>query len=207
MLDYAAQCRENYKPPTFSLTHLEGNKERTQSGVTRMDPALKAHLQSTVKTSTFLLLIGDHGLPYDDYTKTLHGLYEHRNPVSILFAPRAQLNLQQAWALYKHQNDLITMMDWYETLKELPFLGCETYPQHHEKIFKTRNPSTHGLSLLIDWPHAKRTCVDAGVQAEWCMESLFDHQAGPCFVVLKHKPARESAMPDPLIEHLTLAAY
>ena len=177
MLDYAAQCRENYRPPIFSLTHLMGNKEASQNGVTRMDPTLKAHLQSAVKTLTFLLLVGDHGLPYDDYTKTLHGLYEHRNPMSILFAPQAQLNVQQAWALYKHQDHLITMMDWHETLKELPFLRCGTYQQHHEKMSKNRQPSTYGLSLFVDWPHAERTCAEAGVGAEWCKENLFDDQA------------------------------
>ena len=140
MLEYVQQCHSHYSIPTFSVLHTFVNHEMTQSGMARLDPYLYTHLKQTLRKPTFVLLIGDHGLNYGEYATTIFGQHEHRTPINILIAPKSHLPYEPLQALYENQKHPLTVLDLYETLKEIPSLHCwEIPPPHHKRKSPARS--------------------------------------------------------------------
>ena len=70
MLQYTSQCQQHYAAPTFTVTHLYGSHEPTQNGIARMDRDLLVHVKRAVLEPTLVLVLGDHGPHYGEYSAT-----------------------------------------------------------------------------------------------------------------------------------------
>ena len=114
-----------------------------------------------------MIVMGDHGTHFGPYASTVHGWYEHRNPLMIVLAPKTHLTNAHAQALSKNQEQLVTVFDFYETLKEVPSLSCvQASSQEHT--------AWHGGRSLFKELPPSRSCADAGVRPHWCVDTIFD---------------------------------
>ena len=105
-------------------------QEITQTGIARMDEDLLSHLKLAMEEPTFVIVVGDHGVHFGPYSQTVHGLYDDRNPIMIMIAPKMHLVHSHARALLANRQQLVTVFDVFETLKDVPYLSCsESSPE------------------------------------------------------------------------------
>ena len=170
LLPYAQQCQRHYATPTFGITHLLSNHELTQNGITWLDEDLLKHLKLAVQEPTVVLVMGDHGPQFGKYSTTEFGFFDHRNPLMVMLAPLTHLTHVQVQALSVNQQQIVSAYDFYETLKDVPYLTC------FESATQQRKTSRQGRSLFNDLP-SNRSCADAGIPPQWCVDRIFEQRS------------------------------
>ena len=170
LLPYTQQCQQHYAPPTFGITHLLSNHELTQNGITWLDKDLLEHLKRVVQEPTIVLLMGDHGPQFGKYSTTEFGFFDHRNPLMVMLAPLSHLTHVQVQALSANQQQIVSAYDFYETLKDVPYLTC------FQSATQQRTTSRQGRSLFKYLP-SNRSCADAGIPPQWCVDRIFEQRS------------------------------
>ena len=114
--------------------------------------------------------MSDHGPHYGPYSNTEFGTFEHRNALMIMLAPKRHLTSVELRALSANQQELVSAFDFYETLKGVPSLSCL------RSSVKQHGMPHAGRSLFDELPHP-RSCADAGIPAQWCVDTIFEQRS------------------------------
>ena len=154
---------ERRQTPRFAMLNLMSAHEHFMHRLGALDAPLRDFLlaiEHALRRDTALFLLSDHGTHGIWYNHFAIGQAEHRTPALTLVLPAgfAQAHPMAHAALTRNQRRRVTAYDLHATLRHLA--DWPTMPA----------PTEEATSLFVDLPN-DRSCSDARVPPEWCIET------------------------------------
>ena len=166
MLNWVREFFDMYpRMPKFSFAfHSElshGYLNRLQLVDDDTEAFLRAMNASGYLDNTLLILMADHGARFSDVRQYVQGKYEERMPyMGLRFPASFERKYPEVMRhLRTNVNRLTTPYDIHATLLDI---------LKYDSSVNLGNIRHRGISLLKEIPR-ERTCVDAGVDAHWCV--------------------------------------
>ncbi|EDO43929.1 predicted protein, partial [Nematostella vectensis] len=108
--------------------------------------------------NSMVFIMGDHGIRFGEWRKTMHGKLEERLPhLSLTLPPWFAFNFPDLYSNLKSNSEVLTSpLDLYATLRHIL-----SYPKQPTGI-------RVGQSLLNRIEPSSRTCASAGIDRHWC---------------------------------------
>ena len=133
-----------------------------------LDNDLLSYVHSLDINSTVFISFGDHGHRNGKFRRTFVGKMEDRLPwLSIVLPPWFKLRHPQVHRnLVQNSDQLVTLFDVHETLKDLFLFDSSSAFQPHDLPSATHG-NGRGISLFQKIPE-DRSCKSAGIESHYC---------------------------------------
>ncbi|KAG9393390.1 Protein of unknown function DUF229 [Carpediemonas membranifera] len=121
--------------------------------------AVLSLMDLAVDNNTAVVLLGDHGLHYSDFSSTAYGVVEVRQPPLSIILPSSVLanRPQDVVAMTANTAAVVSPLDVHATLLDIAGISA---------------PATEfdgGVSVMSKSMDTNRTCADAGIPEVWCL--------------------------------------
>ncbi|CAG9325559.1 unnamed protein product [Blepharisma stoltei] len=171
MMDYILDFSDVYKNVSrYTYMHIDTAHEETGTVVSTIDLDLKSFLEDfTSRDEDYVLfLMGDHGMRYGQWFKSIDGSHEHKLPLLLIITKDGVLNnIPGSYDVLQHNsNRILSKFDFHTTLQHLG-----NYPDlesHREEIRKKTSRRLTTYNWFTDYIPDNRTCEDAGIPIYWC---------------------------------------
>ncbi|CAG9325560.1 unnamed protein product [Blepharisma stoltei] len=171
MMDYILDFSDVYKNVSrYTYMHIDTAHEETGTVVSTIDLDLKHFLRDFTRRDEdyVLFLMGDHGMRYGSWFKSIDGSHEHKLPLLLIITKNSVLNNIPSGsdALLHNSKRLLSKFDFHTTLQHLG-----NYPDlesHREEIRTKTSSRLTTYNWFTDYIPDNRTCEDAGIPIYWC---------------------------------------
>ncbi|CAG9325565.1 unnamed protein product [Blepharisma stoltei] len=171
MMDYILDFSETYKNVSrYTYMHIDTAHEATGTVVSTIDLDLKDFLEEFFNRDedSILFLMGDHGMRYGEWFKTIDGSHEHKLPLLLILTKDRVLEKisNSSKFLLQNTNRLLSKFDFHTVLQHLG-----NYPDlesHKDEIRKKTSSKLTTYNWFTDYIPENRTCEDAGIPVYWC---------------------------------------